>query len=204
MDGGIFAQDGSGHLRPLPYRGPQQDGALHHRPGGHGGALPQHGIGPHDTAGRQADPCPDPAGLPYLYPGGAGAPACVQVQRHLALQSVVDTLQVGAAVPHILPVAGHLPAAEGLPPGQELGKEVFPEVTFRPVLHQLHGLVGEDIDSGIHQLGVHLAPAGLLHKAQDAALGVGAHQAVLQGLGAAAQGQGGHGAAAAVEGHELA
>ena len=90
-----------------------QDTALDQTPPADEGSRPYHGMGAQEAPLFNRGPRPDPAGRHHRDPTGqllrrpdAGAPlGKSHIHRHLAPQRVGGTGQIGAAVPHIAPIA---------------------------------------------------------------------------------------------------
>ena len=138
---------------------------------------------------------------------GLGAPDAggllrqAHIQLHLPREGVRRTVQIGPAVPHVAPVAAAgdaVQAAAGLQQGWEHILSKIPGPVRRDLLQHLGG---EQIDAGVDQIGHHLPPGGLLHKADHPLLLVGEDQPVLQGRGMTEEDQGGLGPLGLMELH---
>ena len=124
-------------------------------------------------------------------------------RRDLAIQEVAVGREVLGQAADVLPVALGDEAVERRAHLEELGKQVLAEVVLLVGRDVIEDLRLEHVDAGVDGVAEHLAPGGLLEEAFDAALLVDHHDAELERVLDALEGDGDHGAALLVKGEDL-
>ena len=156
-------------------------------------------MGANEAALSQGHPLPDPAGghqVQSLRQGLGGPHAALPLgQPHVQLdpagQGVADTVQIGAAVPHVAPVALQGDAVEGRSLLEQGREEILSKIPRLVGRDPFHGGGGQNIDAGVDLIGEHLAPGRLFHKTLYPAVLAGQDQSVLQRALVAVEAQGG-------------